>query len=202
MSQILKLPGLKQYSESFRSPNELEDFHCHMEKYLAIYLPDCPFKILSTYRYSFEQQAMIVARKRIVRGEEIRYLCGTTVSLHKDELAVLKQNGSNFSIIESKWKGSTSLMLGPLRFVNHSKKPNARLNLQRAIITAIKDIEPCQEITASYGHEYFGPHNQDCVREIHPQQNHGSNSMPNRKRAVGQISSNPQKEHSAKRVKR
>jgi histone-lysine N-methyltransferase SUV420H len=126
MSQTLKLPGLKQYSESL-SPIELEDFHLHMRKYLDIYLPDCPFKISSTYRYSaFEQHAMVVAQKRIVRGKEIRYLCGTTVSLHEDELAVLKQNRSDFSIMESSRKGSTSLMLGPLLFVNHDEDPNAR----------------------------------------------------------------------------
>ena len=48
MSQILELPGLKQYSESLRSPNEVKDFQHHMRKYLNIYLPDCPFEISST----------------------------------------------------------------------------------------------------------------------------------------------------------
>jgi len=153
MSQILKLSDLKEYSESL-SPNELEDFHRHMRKYLDIYLPDCPFEILGTYRYScVDQHAMIVARERIVRGKEIKYLCGTTVRLHLDELDVLKQNGRDFSIIESSWKGSNSLMVGPLRFVNHDDDPNARLDLQGSSgvkITAIKDIEPRQEITVSY----------------------------------------------------
>jgi hypothetical protein len=216
MSRILKLPGLKQYSESFRSPNEVKDFHRHMRKYLDIYLPDCPFEISSTYRYSaFEQDAMIVARKRIVRGEEIKYLCGTAVPLHKEELAVLSQDGRDFSIMESIRQNTTSLMLGPARFVNHDEKPNARLDLQGssgAKITAIKDIEPGQEITVSYGDDYFGDDNQDCLCEtcqpgchdIQPQHNHGSSTMPNRKRTVGQISkksSNPRNRPSTKRVK-
>jgi hypothetical protein len=217
MLQILKLPGLKQYSESFRSPNELKDFHRHMRKYLDIYLPDCSFEISSTYRYSTsKQEASIVARKRVFRCEEIRYLCGTTVPLHKEELALLSQDGSDFSIMESSRQNTTSLMLGPARFVNHDCNPNARLDLQGssgAKITAIKDIQSGQEITVSYGDDYFGDNNQDCLCEtcelrchdIQPQQNHGSNTMSNRKRAVGQISkssSNPQNGPSAKRLKR
>jgi histone-lysine N-methyltransferase SUV420H len=102
VSQILKLPGLEQYSETLQSRNEVKDFHCHMRKYLDIYLPDCPFEISSTYRYSaYTQEALIVARKHIDCGEEIKYLCGTRVPLHKDELALLSQDKSDFSIMES-----------------------------------------------------------------------------------------------------
>lgn len=188
-----------------------------MRKYLDIYLPDCPFEISSTSRYSaFEQQASVVARKRIVRGEEIRYLCGTTVPLHEEEVALLAQDGSDFSIVESSRQNTTSGLLGPIRFVNHDCEPNARLDLHgssSAKATAIKNIEAGQEITFHYADDYFGPNNQDCLCEtcelgchdIQPLQNHGSNTMSNRKRAVGQISknsSNPQNAPPAKRVKR
>lgn len=188
-----------------------------MKKYLDIYLPDCPFEISSTYRYSaFKQEASVVARKRIVRGEEIRYLCGTTVPLHEEEVALLAQDGSDFSIVESSRKNMTSGLLGPIRFVNHECEPNARLDLHgssSAKATAIKDIEVGQEITFFYADDYFGPDNKDCLCEtcelgchdIQPQQNHGSNTISNRKRALGQISknsSNPQNGPSAKRVKR
>ncbi|PVH73950.1 hypothetical protein DL98DRAFT_384261, partial [Cadophora sp. DSE1049] len=166
MSQILELPGLRQYSESLRSPNEVKDFLHHMRKYLDIYLPDCPFEISSTYRYSasnpenssLKPEASIVARKHIKCGEEIKYLCGISVPLHKEELALLSKDGRDFSIVESSRKKTVSLMLAPARFVNHTCDPNARLDLKGsagAMITAIKNIEPGHEITVFYADDYF-----------------------------------------------
>ncbi|KAH6667328.1 hypothetical protein B0J14DRAFT_435287, partial [Halenospora varia] len=158
ISQILKLPSLKQYSESFQSPGEAKDFYHHMKKYLDIYLPDCPFEISSTSRYSaFEQHASVVARKRIVCGEEIRYLCGTTVPLHEEEVALLARDGRDFSIVESSRQNTTSGLLGPIRFANHKCVANARIDLQgsSAKATAIKNIEVGQEITFFYADDYF-----------------------------------------------
>jgi hypothetical protein len=217
MSQILELPGLKQYSESLRSPNEVKDFEHHMRKYLNIYLPDCPFEISSTYRYSASNpEASIVARKRIMCGEEIKYLCGISVPLHEEELALLCKDGRDFSIVESSRKKTVSIMLAPARFVNHRCDSNARLDLKAsagAIITAIKNIEPGHEITVFYANDYFGDNNEGCLCEkckpgchdIQPQQNHGANTMPNRNRARVQTSnnsSNRRNRRSAKRVKR
>jgi hypothetical protein len=187
-----------------------------MKKYLDIYLPDCLFEISSTSRYSaFEQHASVVARKRIVCGEEIRYLCGTTVPLHEEEVTLLARDGRDFSIVESSRQNTTSGLLGPIRFANHKCVANARIDLHgsSAKATAIKNIEAGQEITFFYADDYFGPNNEDCLCEtcelgchdIQPQRNHGSNTMSTRKRAVSQISknsSNPQNGPSAKRVKR
>jgi histone-lysine N-methyltransferase SUV420H len=224
MSQILELPGVRQYSESLRSPHEVKDFQHHMTKYLNIYLPDCPFEISSTYRYSapnpenscLEAEASIVARKHIKCGEEIKFLCGIAVPLHEEELALLRKDGMDFSIVESSRKKTVSLMLAPARFVNHRCDSNARLDLKGsagAIITAIKNIEPGHEITVFYADDYFGDNNEGCFCEeckpgchdIQPQQNHDANTMPNRKRARVQTSknpSNPRNGRSAKRVKR
>jgi histone-lysine N-methyltransferase SUV420H len=224
VSQILELPGLRQYSESLRSPNEVKDFQYHMRKYLDIYLPDCPFEISSTYRYSasnpenssLKPEASFVARKHIKCGEEIKYLCGILVPLHEEELALLSKDGRDFSIVESSRKKTVSLMLAPARFVNHRCDSNARLDLKGsagAIITAIKNIEPGHEITVFYADDYFADNNEGCLCEeckpgchdIQPQQNYGANTMPNRKRAVVQTSknsSNPRNGRSAKRVKK
>jgi len=85
---------------------------------------------------------MIVAQKRIVYSIKISYLCGTAAFVDKDEIAVLKQNRRNFSIMELSRNGLNSGILRPLRPLNHSYKLNARLNPSGTMITAIKDIEP------------------------------------------------------------
>jgi hypothetical protein len=50
-------------------------------------------------------------------------------------------------------------MLGPVSFVNHSRKFNARLSIRGRFIQVIteEDIEIKEEITIYYGKDYFYP---------------------------------------------
>ena len=58
------------------------------------------------------------------------------------------------------------MFLGPARFANHDCDSNARLKPQgddSMMVFALKNIEIGEEITVSYGDNYFGPDNCECL---------------------------------------
>ena len=59
--------------------------------------------------------------------------------------------------INSRWTIDGSSRRNVARYINHSCKPNAESDVKghKVIITAIKNIYPGDEITYSYGRDYF-----------------------------------------------
>ncbi len=61
---------------------------------------------------------------------------------------------------------SASLFMGPARFANHDCDANARLVTRSQVgieIFACRDIEAGDEITVTYGENYFGEDNCECL---------------------------------------
>jgi SET domain len=58
------------------------------------------------------------------------------------------------------------LLLGPVRFVNHGCDPNAKFawsRRRRGIkVVARRPIDAGEEVTVSYGQDYFGQRNRSC----------------------------------------
>lgn len=72
----------------------------------------------------------------------------------------------DFSLVVSSRSKSTSLFMGPARFANHDCNANARLVTrgQAGIeIISCRDIEVGEEITVTYGENYFGEDNCECL---------------------------------------
>ena len=137
-----------------------------MRNYINIWLPDCPFEISTTNRYTItNHEAATTARKIIKEGDTIKYLCGNLVAMTPEEEASLDLNRLDFSVVLSSRKKTPSLFLGPARFANHDCRPNAKLaqvgmGMQ---IKAIRQIELGEEITVFYGDHYFGHGNCECL---------------------------------------
>ncbi|EED21882.1 SET domain protein [Talaromyces stipitatus ATCC 10500] len=167
--ELLAMKGLKNYLSHLPNDREREWFKRHFRKYIQIYLPDCPFEISTTNRYTIiEHEAAVVARRNIKKGEEIKYLCGTLVSMTRQEELDLGFNRKDFSIVMSSRRKSPSLFLGPARFANHDCNANGRLSTRGSDgmqIIAARDIELGEEITVSYGDDYFGIDNCECLCE-------------------------------------
>ena len=164
---LLALPGLKRYKKSLRSKIEQEHFLSHLRKYIAMYMTDCPWEVSTTNRYTIvTYEAAVTARRRIKQGDTVKYLTGTLVPLTVEESADLDLTNRNFSIVVSSRKKNSSIFLGPARFANHDCDANGRL-VTRGIdgmeVVAMKNIEVGDEITVSYGDDYFGPGNIDCL---------------------------------------
>lgn len=166
---LLNLPGPKRYIGTLRSEREKEWFRRHLRKYIAMYLPDCPFEVITTNRYVITtHEAAISARKYIAAGRTIKYLSGTLVSITREEEVDLDITRRDFSIVMSSRKKTPSLFLGPARFANHDCNPNARLVMKgpdTMEIVATRDIDIGDEITVSYGEDYFGDDNCECLCE-------------------------------------
>ncbi|WEW57854.1 histone lysine methyltransferase Set9 [Emydomyces testavorans] len=164
---LLSLSGIRKYVEKLGSDKEREWFRRHLRKYIAIYLPDCPFEVTTTNRYTITtHEAALSARKFISTGDTIRHLSGTLVAITPEEEMNLDLTRRDFSIVMSSRKKTPSLFLGPARFSNHDCNPNARLVTKGAEgmeIVAIRDIPVNEEITVSYGENYFGIDNCECL---------------------------------------
>lgn len=166
-SSLLKLPGLRKYIDGLTTNGEREHFKRHMRKYINMWLPDCPFEVSTTNRYTIvTQEAATTARRFIKKSEPIRYLCGYLVSMTAEEEQDLDLTRRDFSIVMSSRKKSPSLFLGPARFANHDCNANARLVTQGSDgmqVVAVRDIQLGEEITVTYGDSYFGEGNRECL---------------------------------------
>jgi [histone H4]-N-methyl-L-lysine20 N-methyltransferase len=165
--QLLSLPGLKRYKKGLRSKAEQENFLGHLRKYIEMYQTDCAWEVSTTNRYTITTyEAAVTARRRIRQGDKIKYLIGTLVPLTTEESADLDMTNRNFSIVVSARKKNSSIFLGPARFANHDCDANGRLvtsGENGMEVVAMKNIEVGDEITVSYGDDYFGPDNVDCL---------------------------------------
>lgn len=165
-SKLLELSGVAKYLRSLRTDDEKEHFERHLRKYVNIYLPDCPFEVDTTNRYTImTAEACIKARKTIRKGEAIKYLSGIQVEMSEKEEKELSSR-TDFSIVLSSRRKRPSLFLGPARFANHDCDSNAKLNTtgpHGIHIVARKDIQAGEEITVTYGDDYFGIENCECL---------------------------------------
>jgi histone-lysine N-methyltransferase SUV420H len=164
--KILDLPGIAKFYKALGSDDEKEHFERHLRKYINLYLPDCPFEVDTTNRYTITTaEACIKARKPIKIGEAIKYLSGIQVEMTEKEEKELSSR-TDFSIVLSSRRKRPSLFLGPARFANHDCDSNARLNTtgpHGIHIVARKNIAAGDEITVTYGEDYFGIDNCECL---------------------------------------
>ncbi|CAK7207288.1 histone lysine methyltransferase Set9 [Sporothrix eucalyptigena] len=165
--KLLATNGLGKFYRGLKTDSEKEDFRRHLRRYMQIYLPDCPFEVAATNRYTiFQEEACISARRFIKSGETIKYLSGIQVVITAEEEAELSERKKDFSIIVSSRKKEVNLFMGPARFSNHDCNANARLMTtgQAGIeIIATRSIGVGEEITVTYGDGYFGEDNCECL---------------------------------------
>jgi SET domain-containing protein len=88
-----------------------------------------------------------------MRGDFIAYYTGRKVrTAEADDI------GTKYLFeINSRWTIDGSTRRNVARYINHSCRPNAETDVKghKIIITAIKTIQPGDEITYNYGRNYF-----------------------------------------------
>lgn len=107
-----------------------------------------------------------MARRFIKRNESVMYLSGVQVLITPEEEAALSVRKKDFSIVVSSRNRLASLFMGPARFANHDCGANAKLVItgQAGIdIVAVRNIDVGEEITVTYGENYFGEDNCECL---------------------------------------
>lgn len=166
-AKLLATDGLRKFHQGLKTPKEKDDFRQHLRRYMQIYLPDCPFEVSSTNRYTIvTHEARITARKFIKKGQPVKYLSGIQVLISPKEEDALSARKKDFSIVVSSRNKCASLFMGPARFANHDCGANARLMITShggIEIIATQNIEMGDEITVTYGESYFGEDNCECL---------------------------------------
>lgn len=164
---LLQVAGIKRYMGGLRQKAVKENFLRHLRKYIYMYMTDAPWEVSTTNRYTVTTfEAAVTARARIKQNDTIKYLVGTLVSLTADESNELDATNRNFSIVCARRKKTQFIFLGPARFANHDCDANARLvpkGGDSMEVVALRNIQVGEEITVSYGDDYFGPNNIDCL---------------------------------------
>jgi len=164
---LLQLNGIKRYMAGKKAKVVKDNFVKHLRKYIEMYKTDCPWEVSTTNRYTITTfEAAVTARARIKQNQTIPYLVGTLVPLTAEESNQLDATNRNFSIVCAGRKKAQSIFLGPARFANHDCDANARLvpkGNDSMEVVALRNIEVGEEITVSYGDDYFGPDNMDCL---------------------------------------
>lgn len=166
-AKLLATDGLRKFHQGLKTTKEKDDFRQHLRRYMQIYLPDCPFEVSSTNRYTIvTHEARITARKFIKKGQPVKYLSGIQVLISPKEEDALSARKKDFSIVVSSRNKCASLFMGPARFANHDCGANARLMITShggIEIIATQNIEMGDEITVTYGESYFGEDNCECL---------------------------------------
>ncbi|KAJ5903265.1 Histone-lysine N-methyltransferase set9 [Penicillium tannophilum] len=157
--KLLELPGLRKYMANLPSPRERSGF-------AAISANMCRCTTRTVHSRSLRPTAAICARKFIKSGQEIKYLSGTLVSMTKEEELDLGLTRKDFSVVMSSRRKTPSFFLGPARFANHDCDANGRLvtrGNEGMSVMATRNIYEGEEITVSYGEDYFGIDNCECL---------------------------------------
>ncbi|KAL7819469.1 hypothetical protein V8C44DRAFT_139137 [Trichoderma aethiopicum] len=164
---LTSVDGLKRFVGGLKLEKEKTDFVQHLRRYLRIYMPDCPWEVSTTNRYTIvTHEACVIARRYIKRNETIKYLSGIQINITPEEEKEITVRKKDFSIVVSSRKKCTSLFMGPARFANHDCRANARLmtTSQSTIeIVASRPIDVGEEITVTYSDCYFGENNCECL---------------------------------------
>ncbi|WQF76819.1 Putative SET domain, histone-lysine N-methyltransferase domain, SET domain superfamily [Colletotrichum destructivum] len=165
--KLLSTDGFRKFFAALKTDKAKEDFKRHMRRYTQVYLPDCPFEVNSTNRYTIvSHEAAITARRFIRKNETIKYLAGTQVNISPEEEREMTARKKDFSIIISARNKCASLFMGPARFANHDCGANAKLMTTSSAtieIIATRNIDVGEEITVTYAENYFGEDNCECL---------------------------------------
>ncbi|CAE6430484.1 unnamed protein product [Rhizoctonia solani] len=179
---LLELPPVRDFLKK-RTQRQINCFATHASRYFELYLPTGQIEIASTSRYTWKtgkSELCVLATQPLgaavgtlvsseFKGQKIHELKGSIADLtNKEDDELRRTSGSasrDFSVIYSHQKGCNQLFLGPARFVNHDCNPNAELFRDGKYITfrVLRPIPVGEEITASYGPDYFGKQNKHCL---------------------------------------
>ncbi|KAK8058766.1 hypothetical protein PG994_009214 [Apiospora phragmitis] len=166
-AKLLATAGLRKFHNGLKTEKEKDAFRKHLRRYMQIYLPDSPFEVNTTNRYRIGiHEAAVTARHFIKKGQPVKYLSGIQVLMSAEEEEDISRRKQDFSIVVSSRNKCASLFMGPARFANHDCDANAQLKIisQSSIeIHATRNIDVGDEITVTYGDNYFGEDNCECL---------------------------------------
>lgn len=133
-------------------------------QYLTAMKPNCGWEIASTLRFDQRvPQGKVIARKPLEQGQLVELLTGNLLKVTEEMESNLCATGRDFSIIM--WNKQPHILVGRLRYVNHSCDPNTRFQSQGHLLIGLKTQRPIrvgEEITVRYREDYRGLQDEGC----------------------------------------
>ncbi|KZT56195.1 hypothetical protein CALCODRAFT_322500 [Calocera cornea HHB12733] len=168
MRHFVELEIVKRHLRG-KDNRERAPFLMHANRYFQIYLPTSHFEFVPTERYTAHTEKNELAVRSTApfeTGKIISGLCGVLVALTNEENEELR-GGQDFSIVVNVHTKRFFILLGPARFVNHDCNPNVKMKRDGKSLTfeVIRPIKTGDEILSSYGENYFGEENCECLCE-------------------------------------
>ncbi|PVU98915.1 hypothetical protein BB560_005580, partial [Smittium megazygosporum] len=151
----------------------------HLRMYMSMFSPDAGFDINSTDRYkplTSQTEACIIATIEYEKHSIVKSLTGNVISIKDKDIKLLEVENSDFSVIWLDKKKEMNLLLGPARFVNHDCNPTCKFAVISSGVIGfrvLREIAVGEEITTSYGKNYFGINNCECMCYTCEINNHG-----------------------------
>eukprot|EP00834_Sanchytrium_tribonematis_P006313 NODE_454_length_7238_cov_0.603306.p1 type:complete len:497 gc:universal NODE_454_length_7238_cov_0.603306:2179-3669(+) len=155
--------SLKEYF-LIHGVNELDfdQFSTIFTQYAMIHTKNVGYNIINTDQLMNEKdntqewQVSVVANKSYSPDEEIK-LQGYVFDISLSETYDLQETGKDYSVISLN-KNTKSLLLGPIRFINHDCNPNckfSRTGNNTIGLKAIADIRSGEEFYVNFSEFYF-----------------------------------------------
>ncbi|OMH85344.1 Histone-lysine N-methyltransferase set9 [Zancudomyces culisetae] len=168
---IIEFKGIESVDKALQilGKKQLKEIIRQAELYFSMYLPEAGYEISESNRYevvSGHVEGCVLATKDYETYQLINYCTGTMTKLEEGDICKLENSKSDFSVMWWGKKKSMCLLLGPARFVNHDCNPNCKfITFNNGLIgfQAVRKINVGEEITASYGKDYFGVGNCECL---------------------------------------
>ncbi|GFY51131.1 histone-lysine N-methyltransferase KMT5B [Trichonephila inaurata madagascariensis] len=165
-NQLTSIDWIISYFQSWTEERK-QRFKNHVFNYFRVFDVNSGYQILPCERYSMEnfKGAKICSTKRWNRSEKIMGLVGCVAQLsEEDEDRLLVPGINDFSVMYSYRKCRSQLWLGPAAFINHDCNPNCQFVAtgKNVRIQVIRNIEVGDEITCSYGTNFFDEKNSLC----------------------------------------
>jgi len=108
----------------------------------------------------------VLATKGWSKRKQICNLVGSSREITDDfEQELFLQKLDTSCIVRSSKSKSVLVGIGPISFLNHSCEPNCEfvtLHYKLIGLVSIKTILPGDELTISFGRDYFGVNNKNC----------------------------------------
>ncbi|OLY77834.1 Histone-lysine N-methyltransferase set9 [Smittium mucronatum] len=160
VEMIKKIDSVAKLLDS-KKKSQINEFNSHAKIYLSIYLPDVGFEISETKRYmevTRQVEGCVIALQDFQKHQVIKYCTGSIAKLADADVKNLEKESSDFSVIWWDKIKKMCLLLGPVRFVNFTILSSGAITFQ-----ATRDISVGEELLTSYGSNYFGIGNRECM---------------------------------------